>query len=252
MEDTQHMENLHTRPDSAPPQPTLSRRERREREKRAADERILEGKRLATSVKQLKANLADLLEVYAKGYNEFAQQNPGNTRKMISMNMPWKINPTLVPLTDLLENMENPNNPMLEHCMSKEVPGSVNVMYFRIDSAVMVQADAEISVRPGIPETVEDLADGKLHTQLFYHAIVPLQEDSTEFEKNQAMEKLLGDFMVHIFCMGVDLQHSHNNRQWQNKLNQQTDVMKEKAAEVEEIFKHAGEVPAMEINKETN
>lgn len=224
------------------PLPVYSRRERREMERAKKDNIVKDMKRREESVQKLAADIDSLTKIYAEGYNDYAKENPDNTRRLRGLRMPWTMNATLVPLSDLLESVKDQDISMYEQCMPKDKPGLVQVMYFRIDMEFRLAPDAEVKERPGVPEKVETNASGeKLHTQLFYHAVFPLLDPNNKYKINIAQEKLLNDFMVHSFCMGVDMQQMNNNNQWQIRLNKQTENMSEKAEEVMKIFSDAAE-----------
>lgn len=225
----------------------LTRKQRRQHEKLQNDMQAKEKKRVAKSCVELTNNIHELIKAYTDGYNEFAQSNPDNKRRLKSMQMPWSLNEIQLPLNELMENTKGLNLGMFDGCMSKDQPGKVNVLYMRVDMNFTLHQDAEIRERPGVPEAITQDAEGIKVQQLFYHALHGIPQGADAFTHDVLRERLMADFMTHIFCMGFDMQNINNNNQWQSKLNHQTATIDEKVKEISDIFAHVGEQAEMKV-----
>jgi hypothetical protein len=218
----------------------LNRQQRRAYDKHQAAMEELQAKNRIKSVKGLMGNVAQLLRSYTDGYNNHVAQNPQNQRNLKHVDMPLSLQMAEINMEELMGSATPDDIKRLAPCVLAGDPTKVRTMYLRVDSEFVFTPEADIEERPGVPEHVEVGGNGnKSRTQLFYHAVYPMENESEDLQ-NKAKEKLLADFITHIFCMGLDMQQINNNNMWQSKLNRQTETMHDKAAEVEELFSKIG------------
>lgn len=216
-----------------------SRRDRRLIEKLEVEKQLQTLKDLKKNVEANTKLVTNLINIYTKSYDDYILQNPNNDKKVLGIKFPFNINATSVKLEELVANTISDPNAWVK-AMDLANPGHVKVMYLRVDIKITFDETADIKPRSGVPEQLIDNYDKtKTLDQLFYHAVVPLEDDQ-EFTIVTAKDRLLNDLITHLFCLGIDFQQANNNRSWMNKLESQTRSIQDKVNEITDMFSHIG------------
>ena len=221
-----------------------SRKQRREQERQLIKDGIAYKEQLIRSIKRNTDLINDLTQLYCKSYNDYADMNKSRNNGLDMIRLRWQVVPTKISLLELKKSSSSLDMTEFMKCTDPINPASVNLFYLRVDFEMVYSKDVDkniLTTRPDVPEEIIDnnTGDGRfLKRQLFYHAVFP-KPDELELTKLKAEDKLLADFISHIFCSGIDMQHSHNNRMWDQRIQKQVDNLHDKGEEVMKIFEEA-------------
>lgn len=218
---------------------TIPRKQRRELERQLIKDGISYKEQLKRSIKRNTELIEDLTELYCKSYNDFADLNKDRNNGLEKIQLVKEILSTQISLLDLKQSSSSLDMTEFMKCTDPINPAAVNLFYLRVDFKMCYNKNIEVSTRPEVPEQIIESANGgHIKTQLFYHAVFP-KPDDLELTKLRAEDRLLADFISHIFCSGIDMQHSHNNRMWDQRIKKQTENIHDKGEEVMKIFEEA-------------
>lgn len=182
--------------------------------------------------------IQEAINSYKKSYNDYIQSSSqAQSQGIKSIDLVMVLESIHAPFDDIASQMENE----MKQLEKSRIEGTKNVRlrYLRID--FVFNHTEKIAARPGVPEKVELELNGTWKKQqLFYHALVPLETESKEHEMD-ADAILVADLHSHLICMGIDMGQMNNNKLWSNQLHAQTENLKAKADEVNEIFSKIGD-----------